>query len=253
MDWIIQVGILYVMYGCGKCLGYPCRSNGWLRCTRGGKEEDEWGDSSAGVDVGHWRCPRGGCFEKWTWTCGGNRRLVVMGQADVTTGFRPGYLYRFCGALSPKVENLLQFLKGATALQYLGDKPITKENLLQVIQTANTEVERKFSKGVREVVALTSRVPPQADLDYYNCRVVCEDTRLSLNASGVKYLAVDLQGTKVETMEDGEMEDLLMTMSAGLAVEAVVPDGPSQRKLQWEIVQSGAFKHTRQLMAQICG
>ena len=138
-------------------------------------------------------------------------------------------------------------------MQYLGGKPITKENLLQVIQTANTEVERKFSKGVREVVALTSRVPPQADLDYYNVRVTCEDPRLSLNASGVKYLAVDLQGKKVETMADGEMEDLLLTMSAGLAVEAVEPEGPAQRKLQWEIMQSPAFQRARVLMQQICG
>jgi hypothetical protein len=117
----------------------------------------------------------------------------------------------------------------------------------------NTEVERRFSRGVREVVACTSKVPPKTDLDYYGVRVPCEDTRLSLNASGVKYLTVDLRAITVDTMEDGEMEDLLLTMSAGLGIESVVPDGPAQRSLQCEIMQSPGFQRTRGLMKQICG
>jgi hypothetical protein len=106
-------------------MSHPCRSNSWLRRTRSVKTEDEWGDSSAGEGTGHWRCAR--CFEKWTRGCGGHRRLVVMGEADTATGFRPGYRYRFCGQLSARVESMLQFLKGTTAMQFLGDKPITKE------------------------------------------------------------------------------------------------------------------------------
>ncbi len=124
---------------------------------------------------------------------------------------------------------------------------------MRVIETSNADVDRKFSQGVREVRALTCEVPPKADLDYHGVRLTCEDPRLSLNASGIKYLAVDLKGTEVETMEDGEMEDLLYSMSACLDVEAFKPDGPSQTRMRYEVMEHPAFLRSRRLMAQICG
>jgi hypothetical protein len=153
------------------------------------------------------------------------------------------------------IENKIAFLRGCTALRFIGKKAITKEVLLMAIQQANDEIHAKFSRGMREVRPYTSRIPSKLDMDYAGVRVVCEDTRLSLRAAGVVYLGLDLKDKlkEIGDMPMDELDELLDNAAAGLSVEAVVPNGPSERRIQWDIQQSPGFQRTRVLMAQLCG
>jgi hypothetical protein len=251
----VELGCFFwLLYSCFWCNIAPVGSNNWLRCTRDAvradAEHDKWGDSYAGETTGHWRC--GLCNEKWTWRQGGHRRLFVLGEASTSKGFAPGYRFGFAGALSAKTDNLIMFLKSVTALRFLDGKAVTKEALLQCIEKANNEVHKKFSAGMREVKAVTSRIDRKKLADA-NCHATCEDPRLSLRSSGKVFLAIDFSTIQVEEWSEAEVVALLKIVAAGLNIEEHEPEGPAQWYLKQEILDSPGFKRPRVLMQQICG
>ena len=124
---------------------------------------------------------------------------------------------------------------------------------MKVVAECNEEVHKKFSKGIKEVKAMAVKAIPQSDLDYWGIRLTCEDERLSVRAAGKRYLAINLKGVEVETIDSEEFDGLLTVATAAVDIDAIKPDGPAQRALQWEIQNSPGFLRTRVIMAQLCG
>ena len=249
-DWITELGgsnaFMWLLYGCTSCQQYPVRSSDWYRVTRNVRG-DLLGGTNAGEDVGYWHCAA--CFTRWSWALCGAKRLLVIGEADEHNGFKEGYSFAYIGQTSAALENKIQFLRTANALTRLGDKMVTKDTLLEVIAACNESVIKKFSKGMKEVHEIKSKIVPQTELDYRAIHLTCEDRRLSMRRMGEPFLAVDVSKTEVHDI-DMDMFDFLIDVSAAmLDVEATQPTGRATKALKRRVMSTEGFTLGRRVLA----
>ena len=173
--------------------------------------------------------------------------MLVIGEADEQLGFKPGYQFAYIGATTDATENKIHILRTANALTRLGDSPISKQTLLEVIEECNQSVTRKFSKGMKEVREVKSKVVPKTDLDYYAIHLTCEDRRLSLQRMGEAYLALDLSKQTVGDIIM-DMFDFMLGVSASMLDLDAAPKGKETKNLKWRIENSEGFKYARTVL-----
>ena len=249
MDWITELGgsnaFMWLLYGCTSCQQYPVRSSDWYRVTRDVKA-DLPGGTNEGEGTGFWHCAA--CFTRWNWATSGAKRLVVIGEADEHTGFKEGYSFAYIGHASSALDNKIQFLRTANALTRLGGKPVTKETLLEVIAACNESVFKKFSKGMKEVHEIKSKIVHPMELQERAVHLTCESRHLSMRRMGDPFLAVDVSKTQVHDIDIGQFEFLIDVSAAMLDVEATAPNGAQTRRLKWKIMDSEGFQMGRRVL-----
>ena len=67
------------------------------------------------------------------------------------------YYFAYCGQVSHQCEAIIHFLKGCEMLAMLGDRDITTDHILQVIEEANNVLDNKLTKGINEVQLRVSK------------------------------------------------------------------------------------------------
>jgi len=241
---------LFLFYGCPYCFLFPLMSNCWYRFQRLVKQETV-GMTMAGDDDGHWRCAS--CVKKWSWAAGGAHRLVVFGDWNEPRQVFENYQIAFIGEQSEVQNNKINWLKGCKAVETLAGRPITRESVLQMIETLNLETNRRLAQGgIQEVIRQTAEDPKSA-LEEANCRLVMEDERLSLRGPGCQFYAINpkLRDISVAAITAQELDALLDAAAAGLDVEKGPVATSNQRRIQGEVVSSPGFIRGRQLLSNL--
>ena len=130
----------------------------------------------------------------------------------------------------------------------LDGKEISKQTLLEVIETANAAVLARFRRGMREVRQVDSIEVSPDMLSARNVRLHCEDRRLSIARMGEAYYAVDLSDTSPGFI-DPEMFDFMLNASAAmLDLESTDPQQPAFRKVKKNVMDSEGFRYGRVLL-----
>ena len=247
MDWITELGganaFMYLLYGCTYCQRYPVRTCDWYRVTRNVRE-DMPGGTNMGEDIGFWHCAA--CFARWCWTTSGTKRLVVIGEADEHNGFKPGYEFAYIGRTSVALENKIQFLRTANALTRLGGKMVTKTTLLEVIAACSESVIKKFSKGMKEVHEIKSKIVLPTELDHRAVHLTCESRHLSMRRMGDPFLAVDVSKTQVHDIDETMFEFLIDVSAAMLDVEATAPTSRAKKAMKKNVTSPSTAKRRGQ-------
>ena len=250
LDWICMLGSwLFLFFGCPSCFLFPLMSNCWYRFQRLVKQEVS-GQTGAGEDDGHWRCAT--CLKKWTWSTGGAYRLLVFGDWNPATQRFDTCQMAFIGKQTDAQNNKINWLKGCNAIETLAGRPITRENILQMIDALNRETNRVLTQGgIREVVRTTARDPNEALLQA-NCRLYMEDERLSLLGPGRQFNAINSQlcSPPVTEISSEELDDLLDAAAAGLDVESGPHATAAQRQVQRKVMSSPGFIRGRQWLSK---
>ena len=171
-----------------------------------------------------------------------------MGVSSEKKGFEEGYRFSYIGKVSAVADSKMNFLRGMQVLTMLDGRAISKETLLEVIFLCNEAVTQKFQKGMREVEVFETKRVTQADLDYASVTLTCEDYRLSVQACGQKYMAINLGNREVDTIDSDELDDLLDIAAAAVDVEGSKPEGPAATRLKTNILDSDGFKRARNLL-----
>ena len=138
-------------------------------------------------------------------------------------------------------------------METLADRPITRESILQMIETLNKETHRRFTMGsIAEVVRITAQSPVNA-LAEANCRLYCEDERLSLRGPGFQFNAINpkLCTTPVTAISPEELDDLLDGAAAGLNVEEGPSTNANQKAIKRQVMDSPGFRRGRQLLSNL--
>ena len=246
MDWVTELGstnaFMWLLYG---CTSYPVRSSDWYRVTCNVRA-DLPGGTNAGEDVGFWHCAA--CFTRWCWTTSGMKRLVVISEADEHNGFKEGYSFTYIGRTSDALENKIQFLRTANALTRLGDKMVTKETLLEVIAACNESVFKKFSKGMKEVHEIKSKIVHPMELQERAVHLTCESRHLSMRRMGDPFLAVDVSKTQVHDIDMAMFDFLIDVSAAMLDVETTQPTGKATKALKHKVMSSAGFSMGRRAL-----
>jgi hypothetical protein len=173
--------------------------------------------------------------------------LVVIGEADSRSGFKPGYEHAYIGQTTPAIENNIQFLRTAQALTVLDGRPIRKQTVLQVIEECNKQVHAVFSEGIAEATVASSTIVPQSMLDQLAVRLVCEDRRLSMQRVGDSYLALDMSRQQLSPI-DINMFDFMLDVSAAMLEFDLTQASPQARKLMYRIQESDGYVLARRVL-----
>ena len=121
------------------------------------------------------------------------------------------YYFAYCGQVSHPCEAMIICLKGCDMLVMLGDRDITTEHILQVIEEAHNVLDNKLCEGINEVQLRVSKSTRGLTRQLY-----CEDRRLSLPRGGLHAEAIMLKDVDREVFQvDNES---LMPLSRYLCV-----------------------------------
>jgi hypothetical protein len=125
---------------------------------------------------------------------------------------------------------------------------VRDEALLGAPAAIQNKVEKKFSKGMREVSVEYSKPVPQSELDRLNLDIICQDPRLSMPGPGrrmlvIKKSKIEENGRQVMEIEPADFHFLLDVAASTYDIEHTeTGKGSATRKLQWTIVESEGFK-----------
>ena len=154
-DWITGLcAFCFLVYGCAGCGVYPLWSNAWLRMCKDGHEDDTDQTWEGG---GHWRC--GNCLEQWTWSTGGPRRAIVIGDLAGDEVFQ-AFIGSAKGGTAAEAarraqcETQMAILKTASMLETLNGKEMTKENVLLGIKALNEKNAGQLGQMVKNQILL---------------------------------------------------------------------------------------------------
>jgi hypothetical protein len=178
---------------------------------------------------------------------------LVFGDWNEATQPFDNYQMAFIGQQSDAQNNKINWLKGCKALETLAGRPITRDSILQMIETLNQETNRLLTQGgIQEVTRQTAQDPASA-LTEVNCRLVMEDERLSLRGPGRQFYAINPKscGTPVTAITAQELDALLDAAAAGLDVEAGPVATTSQKRMQKAVMSSPGFIRGRQLLSNL--
>jgi hypothetical protein len=251
LDWVSMLGSwLFLFYGCPYCLLFPLMSNCWYRFQRLVKQETV-GMTMAGDDDGHWRCAS--CVKRWSWAAGGAYRLLVFGNWNQATQRFDNYQMAFIGQQSDAQNNKINWLKGCKAVETLAGRPITRESVLQMIETLNQETNRRLTQGGIQELTRKAAQDPSSALTEANCRLYMEDERLSLRGPGFQFNAINpkLCTTPVTAISPEELDDLLDGAAAGLNVEEGPSTNANQKAIKRQVMDSPGFRRGRQLLSNL--
>ena len=153
----------------------PLESSDWYRLGGAGRQFVE-GQSGANVNHASWHCAA--CMEKWQFGLDSQYRLFVFRPpGELQEGDR--VWYAFIGnslnrnkAEMANIERQILILKGATMLEKVGGRAITKEVILRAIEALNEESAEKLS-ATTNVVNLYSADPKESQYSAKN--IYCED------------------------------------------------------------------------------
>jgi hypothetical protein len=256
-DWYVEIASFTLLfYGCG-CGLYPVKPGHWWRLIRLCKEFKE-GLSDAGQDVGHWHC--GACLAQWNWTSMGAKRMFVIGNLSDTRTL-PVFCY-IGDTQGTDLEQKIIFLKGVQMLRQLNGKPVTKENILELLEASTERVTAKLMRCIPQYMRM---VESKDASSVHNRKIYCEDHRLQLNTAGIRYACIDVnlmpEEVKPYTMTNDELDEILDFVASCLDIEGVNPTQPAMKKAQKSILyrdtQSWApnprFSEGRERLARIIG
>ena len=80
---------------------------------------------------------------------------------------------------------MINWLKWCEMLAVLGDRDVTTEHILQVIEEANHVLDNKLTRGIHEVQVRVSNSTRDVQ-----CQLYCEDRRLILPRDGMCFKAI---------------------------------------------------------------
>jgi hypothetical protein len=131
-------------------------------------------------------------------------------------------------------------------LTHLDGRPVTRDNIVAVIQEMNDKTTAKLSCALkRETRTVVSQVP-----EVHNWVPYCELPELSLCRGGVQYNCIDLKLVSLEkavvTLTYEQLEELLDICAAGLDIEGCPPKNDTQKKARNNVLYSKTFLATRE-------
>ena len=93
-------------------------------------------------------------------------------------------------------EQQLTILKGSKLVAELNGKEISYENVIQAVEAISDRAEISIKKHYKDVSKWYESVQPVHDK--FSTKVYCDDERLSLGGSGVRFPAVDVRAFENE-------------------------------------------------------
>ena len=134
------------------------------------------------------------CLARWTWCRAGHKMLFVIGTEEMINAGT--YYFAYCGRVSDQCEAIIHFWECCEMLAMLGDRDITTEHILQVIEEANNVLDNKLTKGINEVQLRVSK-----STRGLHCQLYCEDRRLSLPRDGMYFKTIMLKDVDREVFQ----------------------------------------------------
>ncbi len=203
---IVLGGGIYLMYTCAFCKTAPVNPRYWLRCTDMAHRLSPGGTT----EHGKWHCGAKGCLQRWTWSGGGSKRLLLL--PDEAHGF-DSLKQVVIGNTTTQQEHTITLLKSAQLLLEAVDwdadgRHVTlgKEAIIAAIEILNKKAEGRILATNLPRTLVTS-----ADRDDINLRGLypyCENPALSLSEPGLVYKALHVpDGTPV--IKDDDRQELL--------------------------------------------
>lgn len=132
------------------------------------------------------------------------------------------------------VETQIQILKGTSLCERIGDKPVTKEVVLQAIASLNDDCEGVLGKMVN-VVKLQSANHNESK--YYARQHYCEDERLSIGPTGSAFLALAVDLNTVPTLTPDALQTWIDFCASFLNVADYEPKGKAEKKAKDDLVE----------------
>ena len=242
-DWVSNIGPdVFLLYGCSQCHIYPLKSSDFLRTAKMSAQDTDLNIHNA---MGNeWRVPC--CGAKWTWREQGRYRLLVLGGNPDSAQIKDRKYVYIGDGFGQKLENTVEFLKGCQLLKTLAGCPITKNNILDVIEELNDLAESRLMT-LPEVTQIKVINPKNLDNYEHRFRIVCQDKRLSVPFAGKIIRVVDLkkgspQAPKV--VSAAELNLLVSICAATLDLEAAAKT-PAEKKMVQDFKADKTFKCAR--------
>ena len=184
--------------------------------------------------------------------------MIVIGFASENSGFEEGYSFATIDDTTDEdgrdsITQKMSFLKTATTITYLKNRPVTEENLLAVLGEIQRVTENKFSKGMKEVRAITSCAIDKQACEWGSFKVICQSPKLSLPGPGRRFLVIDpqLMPSDVVEIDKAWFHYLLDLAAASYAIEDTKPGKMAQSAwaIRKQVLESAGFGEGRQAIA----
>ena len=272
VDWVNQLGVAFVclLYGHKECkveklkhfqpqcdarlFGlevpgvFPLASSKFLRLA-GPTQELVYNKSKVGENYATWHCAA--CADKWTHKTDSSFRLMVTGCKEDEGGkafvafVGNTVARRDSDSESLSLERQINVLKGCRLLKEIGDKPVTKELVLQAIGKLNIDCEMALGTMV-DIVHI--QAADHKDSKYWARQLYCEDQRLSIPHAGAPFLALAVDKKKTPTLTPELLQMWLDFCASFVDLDNFQPQGPAERKAKKSMQeQVGLFELSSRL------
>ena len=197
-----------------------------------------------GEKVGYWLCAN--CLARWACRRAGHKRLFVIGTEEIINAGT--YYIAYSGRVSDECEAVIDCLKGCEMLAVLGDRDITTERIVRVIEEANNLLDHKLTQGINEVqlrVSKSTRCLPR--------QLYCEDKRLSLPRDGMHFKTIMHKDVDREVFQlDNELLMSFLDMCARfMNIENGPTSGPAAGRIKKKIQSSELFQMARSCLSEV--
>ena len=146
------------------------------------------------------------------------------------------------------IERQIQILKAAGLVEKIGNQPITKDVVLQAIQTLNDECQERLHT-TKDVVPLYSI--DHKKTKFAGKKIYCEDAALTIPNPGTSFLAIVLDYDNVEPMSLDVLQEWMDFLASFSKIEDVEAKGPAERRTQQAMIQRQ--KYARGKVEEVLG
>ena len=259
-DWIPEIGPdTFFAYGCsggGGCGIHPLRASQWYRMSNATT-------ANGCFSKGFWVCAH--CTTRYTGKNNGHKRLLFYPSTKPGQSVKNGeraYLMAFWGNHDVKknseFEQQLTILKGSKLVTELNGKEISYENVMQAVEAISDRAEISIKKHYKGVIKWYESVQPVHDK--FSTKVYCDDARLSLGGSGVRFPAVDVRAfeNEIPFFSSDELQQLFDVCSAFYDLSTYQSEGtrdavgPADKKMIAKMKERRKQPSVQAVVAAVC-
>ena len=145
-------------------------------------------------------------------------------------------IFAYVGDLTgTSLESKMLFLKGLQFLRHFKGKAVTKKHILEVLDQCSARTTKMLLKAIPDKMRLVTAADARG---VHNHKVYCEDHRVSLNAAGKQFWAIDTKKIHEPIIEytPDDIDELLDYVASVLDIDAAVPTEPAMKAAKWSVM-----------------
>ena len=222
----------FIQYTCSKCRTFPANPKFWLRCVSNSQGGGEGGTETSG----HWRCPKTGCCERWTWRSGGSRRVLILPNVSSTAPTGSGVKMVLIGEVNEEENHLIGLIKAGKLLEHIKaqhkGRGMVKLGIPALVRAIDRMNELAGAKIIQDFPHELTKACSIEEIANHQVKSYCEDARLSLKYPGTYYKAI-VVSEEIKAISPIARQELLDTLVCFFNVDRCKPKKPGACRNAW--------------------